>query len=49
MDYPLFVGKKYKLEKRLGTGTFGEVFKCTSLENHKPYAIKLEKSSLQNP
>ena len=29
MDYPLFVGKKYKIDKRLGTGSFGEVFKCT--------------------
>ena len=49
MNYPLIISKKYKLEKRLGTGTFGEVFKCSDLNTHTSYAIKLEKTSLPNP
>lgn len=34
MNYPQTIAKKYKLEKRLGTGTFGEVFKCQDLTTH---------------
>ena len=43
MDYPVLIGKKYKVEKKLGSGTFGEVFKCRHLRTNKVYAMKLEK------
>jgi serine/threonine protein kinase len=35
--------RKYKIEEKIGEGTFSEIFKGLSLKNDEPIAIKIEK------
>lgn len=37
------IGGKYRLEEKLGQGSFGMIFRCVNLENQENYAIKMEK------
>ena len=37
------IDNKYTVEKQLGEGTFGKVFKATDRKYHQPYAIKIFK------
>jgi serine/threonine protein kinase len=37
------IGNKFKLEDKIGQGSFGMIFKCLNLENGEHSAIKLEK------
>ena len=39
------IAKYYKFEKKLGTGTYGEVWLATSKETDKKHAIKIAKGS----
>ena len=40
----IFLGNEdYELEKRLGKGTYGTVFKATSLVTRKVVALKMQK------
>ena len=37
-ENPLF--KKYKIEKHIGSGTFGNVYRVMNLKTEKKYALK---------
>ena len=39
------IAKYYKFAKKLGTGTYGEVWLATSKETDKKHAIKIAKGS----
>ena len=43
------VAGKYRLEKKIGSGAFGEIYLCTCLEDNKPVAIKIEKMGTRHP
>lgn len=38
-------GGKYRLEEKLGQGSFGMIFRCIHLDSGESYAMKLEKRS----
>lgn len=37
------IGNKFKLEEKLGQGSFGMIYKCLNLDNQEKYAMKMEK------
>ena len=43
------VGGKYKILKKIGSGSFGEIFEGVNLENNESIAIKLEKVNTRHP
>jgi predicted Ser/Thr protein kinase len=45
------VGVKYKIDtnKKLGSGSFGEIYLGTNLDTNEEVAIKLEKAQNQQP
>ena len=43
------VGGKYKILKKIGSGSFGEIFEGVNLENNGSIAIKLEKINTRYP
>ena len=43
------VGGKYKILKKIGSGSFGEIFEGVNLENNESIAIKLEKVNTRYP
>ena len=43
------VGKTYKLIEKIGSGTFGEVFRGINEENNMDVAIKLEPVATKHP
>lgn len=43
VDETYFVDKRYKLEKIIGVGSFGEIFEGTDFKTKKKVAIKFEK------
>lgn len=43
------VGGKYKILKKIGSGSFGEIFEGVNLENNENIAIKLEKVNTRHP
>lgn len=43
------VGGKFKIIKKIGSGSFGEVFEGINLESNDDVAIKLEKTSTRHP
>ncbi|EDW54945.1 GM10635 [Drosophila sechellia] len=45
----IIVGGKYRLLKRIGNGSFGELFQAEGLKYHEKVAIKLESSTVKHP
>ena len=45
----MIVGKYFKLEKRLGSGAFGEIYRCKHTKTMEEAAVKLEKFNTQFP
>ena len=43
------VGGRYRLGKKIGTGSFGEIFEGTDIFDNSPVAIKLEHNSVKYP
>ncbi|KAL4429334.1 hypothetical protein ABPG74_002320 [Tetrahymena malaccensis] len=37
------IGSKFRLEEKIGQGSFGMIFKCINMETQEVFAIKLEK------
>lgn len=49
MSIPGLVGGIYTLEKRLGSGSFGEIFAATNRDTLEEYAAKLEPVRTRHP
>ncbi|KMZ01618.1 casein kinase I [Drosophila simulans] len=45
----IIVAGKYRLLKRIGNGSFGELFQAEGLKYHEKVAIKLESSTVKHP
>lgn len=45
----IIFGSKYKTLKKIGSGSFGEIFQGINIETNEPVAIKLEKLSTRHP
>lgn len=43
------VGGKYRLGKKIGSGSFGEIFLGTNIQTNEEVAIKLESISTKHP
>ena len=43
------VGNKYKILKKIGSGSFGEIYEGTNLETNESVAIKLESINTRHP
>jgi casein kinase 1 len=43
------VGGKYRIDKRLGSGSFGELFSGYNIKTNEELAIKLERWDCQQP
>lgn len=46
---PIIVGAKYKLLKKIGSGSFGVVFHAMNLLNGQELAVKLENNKGRHP
>jgi serine/threonine protein kinase len=42
-----FLGRRYKLVKKLGAGAFGDVFSCLNIDKNTMCAVKFEKSTVK--
>jgi serine/threonine protein kinase len=45
----LRVGGKYRLSRKLGSGSFGEIYHGTDIKTDEDLAIKLEPKQSKNP
>ncbi|XP_036354894.1 casein kinase I-like [Octopus sinensis] len=43
------VGNKYRLVKKIGSGSFGKIYSAVNVSNGEEVAVKLEKSQAQHP
>jgi serine/threonine protein kinase len=48
-NFEIRVGKKYRLGKKVGSGSFGDIYLGTHVDNGNEVAIKLEPSSTRHP
>ena len=48
-QFEIRVGRKYRLGKKVGSGSFGDIYLGTHVENATEVAIKLEPSSTRHP
>ena len=45
----LRIGDKFQMRKKIGSGSFGEIYEGMNLQTHEKVAIKLEKTNTQHP
>jgi serine/threonine protein kinase len=38
----MVIAEKYKIQKKIGSGAFGDIYKAINMENNQEYAVKLE-------
>ncbi|XP_047308999.1 casein kinase 1-like protein 3 [Impatiens glandulifera] len=43
------IGGKYKLGRKIGGGSFGEIYLCTNVDTFEIVAVKIEKSETKHP
>eukprot|EP01029_Cantina_marsupialis_P019958 TRINITY_DN464_c0_g1_i3.p1 TRINITY_DN464_c0_g1~~TRINITY_DN464_c0_g1_i3.p1 ORF type:complete len:788 (-),score=192.50 TRINITY_DN464_c0_g1_i3:2137-4500(-) len=43
------IGKKYKLIRKIGSGSFGEIYEAKHLKTSKEYAVKIEPANVKVP
>ncbi|GAB4852625.1 Casein kinase 1-like protein 3 [Ancistrocladus abbreviatus] len=43
------VGGKYKLDRKIGSGSFGEIYLATHIDTHEIVAVKIENSRTKHP
>lgn len=49
MESDTIVCSRYRVQEKIGAGTFGQVYKATDLETLKAVALKVELSSMRRP
>jgi len=49
MDLELTIVDNYKLEKRIGSGAFGEIYLASHISSNQKYACKVEPVSTKHP
>ena len=45
----LRVGNKYRIGRKIGSGSFGDIYQGTNIQNGDPVAIKLEPVKTRHP
>ncbi|KAK2963225.1 putative Casein kinase I [Blattamonas nauphoetae] len=48
-NFPMMLGRRYRMLRLIGKGSFGAVFLCESSESHKFYATKVEIAHTKAP
>ena len=43
------IGGKFRIKKKIGSGSFGEIYEGQNLQTNESVAIKLEKSDTRHP
>nr|CCC47830.1 putative casein kinase [Trypanosoma vivax Y486] len=49
MSAELRVGNRFRVGQKIGSGSFGEIFRGTNVQNGDPVAIKLEQAKTRHP
>lgn len=49
MNVELRVGNRYRIGQKIGSGSFGEIFRGTNIQSGEPVAIKLEQMKTRHP
>lgn len=49
MNVELRVGNRYRIGQKIGSGSFGEIFRGTNIQSGEPVAIKLEQVKTRHP
>lgn len=49
MNVELRVGNRYRIGQKIGSGSFGEIFRGTNIQTGEPVAIKLEQTKTHHP
>lgn len=49
MNVELRVGNRYRIGQKIGSGSFGEIFRGTNIQTGEPVAIKLEQVKTRHP
>ena len=47
LEGKLIIGNQYKLKKKIGSGSFGEIYQCVHVKTKEEAAVKLEKITVR--
>ena len=48
-DLDIRIAGRYRLGKRIGGGSFGDIYLATDVRNEEEFAVKLEQSNTKHP